>query len=86
MNAKKKNSASHYDLIVQEYFVFHNLSWTIATPTLFDHQDVPSTLGHPSIKGSPAYIGHPNLGRAPVNLKGLRLAEWRRGELNANKN
>ena len=59
MNAERKMSANHFDLRIQAYFVSHRIPWTISTPTLFDHQDIPSTLGHPTIKGSPAYVGHP---------------------------
>jgi len=58
MNERRKMSANHFDLRIQAYFVSHEIPWTITTPTLFDHQDVPSTLGHPTIKGSPAYVGH----------------------------
>ena len=61
MNAKRAKSSNHFDLVVQEYFVYHNIPWTITTPSLFDHHEVASTLGHSSIGGSPAYIGHENI-------------------------
>ena len=60
MNTKRAKSADHFDLVLQEYLVFHEIPWTITTPTLFDHQDVASSLGH-KVGGSPVYIGHENI-------------------------
>ena len=60
MNDKRAKSANHFDLILQEYLVFHKIPWTITTPTLFDHQCVASSLGH-VIGRSPAYIGNANI-------------------------
>jgi len=58
---KIREQKSHYDVVVQDYFVYHNISWTITTPTLFDHQPVKSSLGHDHIGGSPRYIGNESL-------------------------
>ena len=60
MNDKRAKSANHFDLVLQEYLVYHGIPWTITTPTLFDHQSVASSLGH-KIGGSPAYIGNANI-------------------------
>lgn len=36
----------HYDVCVQDYFVFHLMEWTTAVPCLFEHIGDISTLGH----------------------------------------
>jgi hypothetical protein len=46
----------HLDVVIQEYLIAHNKPWTITTPTLFDHREVKSTLGH-AVGKSPYYIG-----------------------------
>jgi len=80
MNAERKMSSQHFDLRIQAFLVSHRIPWTITTPSLFDHQDIPSISGNPTIKGSPAFIGHPRLGRAEHGMRGIRLAEWRQGK------
>jgi len=52
---------NHLDVVIQEYFVYHGIPWTITIPTLFDHQTVKSSLGHATIGGSPVYVGHENI-------------------------
>lgn len=37
---------SHYDVCVQDYFVYNNTEWTTAVPCLFEHIGDVSTLGH----------------------------------------
>jgi hypothetical protein len=44
------------DVMVQEYLIQHRIPWTIATPSLFDHAAIASTLGH-DVGGSPCYVG-----------------------------
>lgn len=52
-----RNRAQHYDVVVQEYLIAHDLPWVVSVPTLFDHrQDLKSVLGH-RIGGSPRFIG-----------------------------
>lgn len=36
----------HYDVCVQDYFVYHNIEWTTAVPCLFEHIGDISSLGH----------------------------------------
>ena len=48
---------NHLDVVIQEYLVAHNIEWTVTVPTLFDHLQVGSSLGH-DIGGSPLYIGN----------------------------
>ena len=40
---KRRN---HYDVCVQDYFVYHNIEWTTPVPCLFEHIGDISTLGH----------------------------------------
>lgn len=40
---KRRN---HYDVCVQDYFVYHNIEWTTPVPCLFEHIGDVSTLGH----------------------------------------
>lgn len=47
---------SHLDVVMQEYLIAHKIPWTITVPTLFDHRDVKSTLGH-SVGKSPYFVG-----------------------------
>lgn len=52
-----KNKTQHYDIVVQEYLIAHDIPWVVSVPTLFDHrQDLKSLLGH-RIGGSPMYVG-----------------------------
>lgn len=53
---KRVNSFKHFDVAVQEYFVYHNRPWVHVVPNLFNHVGVISTLGH-KCKGSHNYIG-----------------------------
>mgnify|MGYP006405804161 FL=1 len=53
---KLRSQGRHIDVVIQDYFVYHDIPWTITTPTLFDHQATKSTLGH-NVGGSPRYIG-----------------------------
>lgn len=48
--------SKHLDVVIQEYLTVHNIPWTISTPSIFNHKQIDSTLGHP-IGGSPCYIG-----------------------------
>jgi len=41
-----KNRMKHYDVIIQEYLIYNNIKWTITVPTLFDHRQIKSSLGH----------------------------------------
>lgn len=50
------NRQRHLDVAIQEYLIEHRQPWVIATPTLFDHKPLKSTLGH-AVGGSPCYIG-----------------------------
>lgn len=47
---------THLDVVMQEYLIAHNMPWTITVPTIFDHRDVKSTLGH-AVGKSPYYVG-----------------------------
>lgn len=49
----------HLDVVMQEYLISHNIPWTITVPTIFDHRDVKSTLGH-AVGKSPCYVGNHN--------------------------
>lgn len=46
----------HLDVVIQEYLILNSIPWTITIPTLFDHRNVKSTLGH-SVGSSPNYMG-----------------------------
>jgi hypothetical protein len=48
--------SKHFDVVIQEYLIYHNIPWTITIPTLFNHIGNISTLGH-NVGGSPCYIG-----------------------------
>jgi hypothetical protein len=52
---------SHLDVVMQEYLIAHNIQWTISTPTIFDHRDSKSTMGH-TIGFSPFYVGRKIIG------------------------
>ena len=47
---------SHLDVVMQQYLIAHNIQWTISLPTIFDHRESKSTMGH-TIGGSPFYVG-----------------------------
>ena len=51
---------THLDVVMQEYLIAHRMPWTVTVPTLFDHRDVKSTLGH-SVGKSPHYVGGKSL-------------------------
>lgn len=36
----------HYDVCIQDYFIYHNIEWTTTVPCLFEHIGDISTLGH----------------------------------------
>ena len=47
---------THLDVVMQEYLIAHNMPWTTSVPTIFDHRNVKSTLGH-AVGVSPWYVG-----------------------------
>ena len=51
-----KRRSSHFDVVLQEYLISQGKAWTIATPSLFDHKSIKSTMGH-TVGGSPCYVG-----------------------------
>jgi hypothetical protein len=53
-----KHRQTHLDVVIQEYLIDANKSWTITTPTLFEHIGYDSVLGHKWEKGSSLYIGN----------------------------
>jgi len=48
--------AHHPDILIQEYLVAHEIPWVVSAPSLFDHREGRSTIGH-KIGRSPCYIG-----------------------------
>lgn len=48
----------HLDVVIQEYLIYKNISWTLTTPTLFNHIGSLSTFGKShDIGESVQYIG-----------------------------
>lgn len=54
----------HWDIVLQEYLIAHDIPWTVLTPCLFQHNhEVPSTLGHSWSSGSQYFIGDVKSGK-----------------------
>ena len=56
---KKDGSYQHLDYVMEGFLLSQNRPWTVTTPTLFDHAQLKSTMGHGFFE-SPNYIGKPH--------------------------
>jgi len=56
---KKDGSYQHMDYAMEGYLLAKKRAWTVTTPTLFDHAQLKSTMGHGTFQ-SPHYIGKPH--------------------------
>lgn len=53
---KKDGSYQHLDYAMEGFLLAKQQPWTVTTPTLFDHAQLKSTMGHGTFE-SPHYVG-----------------------------